>query len=89
MITKISGTLLRLDDDSATLGVEAFEYQVYIAESSRRALQGKVGQPVSLSRTPASIATPTPDAGDHNLEILTELGFDEAAIADLKAEGAI
>lgn len=48
-----------------------------------------VGEPVSLSRTPSSIATPTPDAGDHNLEILTELGFDEAAIADLKAEGAI
>ena len=48
-----------------------------------------VGQPVSLSRTPSSIATPTPDAGDHNLEILTELGFDEAAIASLKAEGAI
>ncbi|WID96561.1 CaiB/BaiF CoA-transferase family protein [Bosea vestrisii] len=48
-----------------------------------------VGEPVSLSRTPASIATPTPDAGDHNHEILAELGFDEAAIAGLKAEGAI
>ena len=48
-----------------------------------------VGQPVSLSRTPSSIATPTPDAGDHNLEILTALGFDETAIAGLKAEGAI
>lgn len=48
-----------------------------------------VGEPISLSRTPASIATPTPDAGDHNNEILAELGFDEAAIAGLKAEGAI
>src|SRR4051812_14440491 len=48
MITKISGNLLRLDDDSATLGVEAFEYQVFIAESSRRALQSQVGQPISL-----------------------------------------
>jgi crotonobetainyl-CoA:carnitine CoA-transferase CaiB-like acyl-CoA transferase len=48
-----------------------------------------VGEPVSLSRTPASIATPTPDAGDHNHEILAELGFDEAAIAGLRAEGAI
>jgi len=48
VITKISGTLLRLDDDSATLGVEAFEYQVFIAESSRRALQQQVGQPISL-----------------------------------------
>src|SRR6478672_3976785 len=48
MITKISGNLLRLDDDSATLGVEAFEYQVFIAESSRRSLQPQVGQPISL-----------------------------------------
>src|SRR6478609_7488826 len=48
MITKISGNLLRLDDDSATLGVEAFEYQVLIAESSRRSLQSLVGQSISL-----------------------------------------
>jgi crotonobetainyl-CoA:carnitine CoA-transferase CaiB-like acyl-CoA transferase len=34
-----------------------------------------VGEPVTLSRTPASIATPAPDAGDHNREILSELGY--------------
>ncbi|HYN00152.1 MAG TPA: Holliday junction branch migration protein RuvA, partial [Aestuariivirgaceae bacterium] len=48
MITRISGQLLRLDNDSATLGIEAFEYQVFIAEFSRRQLQPLVGQPVSL-----------------------------------------
>ncbi len=48
MITRISGQLLRLDDESATLGVEAFEYQVFLAESTRRQLQGAVGQPASL-----------------------------------------
>lgn len=48
MITRISGQLLRLDDDSATLEVEAFEYQVFIAESSRRPLQAQLGQPTSL-----------------------------------------
>ncbi|HZN36149.1 MAG TPA: Holliday junction branch migration protein RuvA [Pirellulaceae bacterium] len=48
MITKISGTLLRLDEESATLDCPPLEYQVYIAESSRRALQSLVGQPVSL-----------------------------------------
>src|SRR6185369_2122049 len=48
VITKISGALLRLEDDSATLGVEAFEYQVFIAESSRRTLQSQIGQPISL-----------------------------------------
>jgi holliday junction DNA helicase RuvA len=48
VITKISGNLLRLDDDSATLAVEAFEYQVFVAESTRRTLQPLVGQPISL-----------------------------------------
>jgi len=48
VITRISGQLLRLDDDSATLGIEAFEYQVFIAEFTRRQLQASVGQPTSL-----------------------------------------
>jgi Holliday junction DNA helicase RuvA len=48
VITKISGQLLRLDDDSATLGIEAFEYQIFLAENSRRSLQAAVGQAVSL-----------------------------------------
>jgi crotonobetainyl-CoA:carnitine CoA-transferase CaiB-like acyl-CoA transferase len=48
-----------------------------------------VGEPVGLSRTPAGIATPTPDAGDHNDEILAELGYDAAAIAELRTSGAI
>ena len=47
MITKISGTLLRLDD-SATLGIDAFEYDVSVADSTRRQLQALVGSPVSL-----------------------------------------
>jgi holliday junction DNA helicase RuvA len=48
VITKISGTLLRLDTDSATLAVAPFEYDVAIAESTRRSLQSLVGQPISL-----------------------------------------
>jgi holliday junction DNA helicase RuvA len=48
VITKISGTLLRLDDNSATLAGAPFEYQIFIAESSRRSLQSLLGQPVSL-----------------------------------------
>ena len=48
MITKITGPLLRLDDDSATLAIDAFEYQVFISESTRRQLQGQAGEKVSL-----------------------------------------
>lgn len=48
MITKISGNLLRLDEEAATLEAAPFEYQVFVAESARRALQGLVGQAISL-----------------------------------------
>lgn len=48
MITKITGNLLAITEDSLTLGVEAFEYEVRIPEFTRRQLQGSIGQQVSL-----------------------------------------
>jgi Holliday junction DNA helicase RuvA len=48
MITKITGKLLHVEDDRATIGVDAFEYEVLIPDLVRRQLQGLVDQPVSL-----------------------------------------
>lgn len=48
MITKITGTLVGLSEESATLNVGAFEYEVLIPEFTRRKLQGEVGHPVNL-----------------------------------------
>ncbi|HJT36039.1 MAG TPA: Holliday junction branch migration protein RuvA [Pirellulales bacterium] len=48
MITKVTGRLLTIDDDALTLGVGAFEYEVRIPEFTRRQLQSRVGQDVSL-----------------------------------------
>lgn len=48
MITKITGTLLSVSDDTATLVVEPFEYEVLIPEFNRRQLQSQIGQRVSL-----------------------------------------
>jgi holliday junction DNA helicase RuvA len=48
VITKITGTLVRVDDDQAVLQIDAFEYQVLIPEFARRQLQPHVGEPVSL-----------------------------------------
>jgi formyl-CoA transferase len=48
-----------------------------------------VGQPFTLSRTPSSLRTATPAQGEHTDDILRELGYDAAAIARLRADGAI
>ena len=48
MITRIKGTLLRLDETSATLGVDPFEYEILIPDFTRRHLQMSVGSEVSL-----------------------------------------
>jgi Holliday junction DNA helicase RuvA len=48
LITKITGKLLRVADDSLTLGVGAFEYEVLIPEFVRRRLQMEIGKEVSL-----------------------------------------
>src|SRR5687767_13977446 len=43
-----------------------------------------VNQVVKLSRTPATLARATPELGEHSGEILAELGYDAAQLADLR-----
>jgi crotonobetainyl-CoA:carnitine CoA-transferase CaiB-like acyl-CoA transferase len=44
-----------------------------------------IGQPIELSRTPWSIRSATPEAGEHTDAVLTELGYSTAEIAKLHA----
>jgi formyl-CoA transferase len=48
-----------------------------------------VNQAARLSRTPATMASATPERGEHSDEILRELGYDAAAIAALRANRVI
>ena len=48
-----------------------------------------VRPPVTFSASPASIRRHAPQFGEHGPELARELGYDEAAIADLLASGAL
>ncbi len=48
-----------------------------------------VANPVKLSRTPATLRTPAPEAGQHTEEVLLEHGYSWEEIASFKEQGII
>jgi crotonobetainyl-CoA:carnitine CoA-transferase CaiB-like acyl-CoA transferase len=48
-----------------------------------------LGQPVQMSRTPSSLRTATAEKGEHTDQILRDLGYDEEAIKNMHAAGAV
>ena len=63
-----------------------------MAQTVRHPVRGDirlVAQPFDLSRTPASLVTAAPDAGEHTDEVLSEFGITAERIAALRACGAI
>jgi len=48
-----------------------------------------VAQPARLSRTPATVATATPEIGEHTEEILQELSYGQDEIKTLRERGAV
>ena len=48
MITKITGTLIAVQDETATIESAPFQYEVLIADFTRRHLQNELGKTISL-----------------------------------------
>jgi len=48
-----------------------------------------LGFPVKLSKTPCRVCAPAPKLGEHTIEILRGLGYDDRAIEDLKNKKVI
>jgi len=48
MITKMTGLLVRIDDEDVRLQIGPFEYQIQIAEAVRRQLQLKSGEEITM-----------------------------------------
>lgn len=59
------------------------------APHPRRADLRLVGSPMKLSATPTQLRRPPPLLGQHTDEVLTELGLDDTARAELWATGAL
>jgi crotonobetainyl-CoA:carnitine CoA-transferase CaiB-like acyl-CoA transferase len=55
--------------------------------SPRLGEQTLMGQPVTLTRTPSTIARSAPLRGEHSDEVLAEIGYDRETLARLKAAG--
>jgi len=58
-------------------------------DDPRRGRRELVGQAVELSRTPWELRGAAPEKGEHTAAVLESLGYDAAAIADLRSRGVV
>jgi formyl-CoA transferase len=82
------GPIYKMDEVFADPQVEHIGMAVPVPTPEGGSLS-LVGQPITLSRTPAKMRRTAGPAGEHNDEILRELGYGDADIANLRSAKVI
>ncbi|MGE5146413.1 MAG: CaiB/BaiF CoA transferase family protein [Candidatus Eiseniibacteriota bacterium] len=83
-----SGPIYKMDQVFADPQVK----HIGIAQSVAHPTLGEmtlVGQPIVMSRSQSALKSAAPERGEHNVEILRELGFDAEEIDAMKRRGTI
>ena len=84
------GAVLELDEALRSPQVAARDIVVETEQPRVEAAVRQVGSPVRLARTPADVSRlPAPALGQHTREVLLELGYAEAEVANLTADGVV
>jgi crotonobetainyl-CoA:carnitine CoA-transferase CaiB-like acyl-CoA transferase len=77
-----------LDEVFADPQVKTYGFPIQI-EHPQMGTMKLVGNAVDMSRTPPRIERPPPVLGEHTEKTLSDLGYDSAAIAEFRRQGAI
>ncbi len=83
------GKIYQMDEVFADPQVEHLKPYVEIDSPARGAGTKFLGQPMTLTRTPATGQLPPPEVGQHTDEILAEFGYDPQAIAGFRQRGIV
>ena len=82
------GPIYRMDEVFADPQVKHMQIRAEV-DHPRLGKIGLINQPIKLSRTPAKLATATPERGEHTEEVLKELGLEKIEIEKLKNERVV
>jgi crotonobetainyl-CoA:carnitine CoA-transferase CaiB-like acyl-CoA transferase len=83
-----AGPIYKMDEVFADPQVEHLGIAVPAHHPTRGDIR-VVGQPLTLSRTPAGIATMTPGPGEHTDEVLREAGYSDSEIMALRKKNVV
>ena len=78
-----AGPIYRVDEVFADPQVQHLGIAVPVKDSERGDVR-VVGQPIVMSRTPASVVSGIPEQGEHTQDILKEFGYSDTEIARLR-----